>query len=308
MGSGPDDDLRRVLRLPNIGVVSAAFLITLREGLEVSLVLAILLGYLVKTDRSDRTSAVWLGAGTAALVCLVAGVAFNAVVGEFEGKAEQAIEGILALAAASVLTWMILWMRKNARTLGGELRAKVDTATTAGAVSVIAFVAVAREGFETVLFLISAETSSASGTDVVIGGLLGLAVSAGIGVLVYRFGKNIDLRTFFRITGVLLIFFAAGLVGKAVHEFRELLGFENGWLVQPAWEVTSGPMAEAADGADDSFLYSFFGGLFGWSADPERIRVIAYFGYLIPVLWMFLKPERPTATARRDETLVATNA
>ncbi|MFZ4720404.1 MAG: FTR1 family iron permease, partial [Ilumatobacteraceae bacterium] len=193
--------------------MSAAFLITLREGLEISIVLAILLGYLVKTGRADRTGSVWMGAGIAAVACIVAGIAFNVFVGEFEGKAEQAIEGTLALFAAGVLTWMILWMRKNARTMGGELRAKVDEAATAGAVTFIAFVAVAREGFETVLFLISAETNTTSGTDVVIGGLLGLAVSAVVGVLVYRFGKNIDLRLFFKITGVLLIFFAAGLVG-----------------------------------------------------------------------------------------------
>jgi high-affinity iron transporter len=189
--------------------------------------------------------------------------------------------------------------------MGGELRAKVDEAATAGAVTFIAFVAVAREGFETVLFLISAETNTTSGTDVVIGGLLGLAVSAVVGVLVYRFGKNIDLRLFFKITGVLLIFFAAGLVGKAVHEFRELLGLEDGWLFQPAFQVTSGPLAPGVDGAEDPFLYSFMKGLFGWSEDPERIRVLAYFGYLIPVLWLFLKRERPAATTGAAEPQIA---
>lgn len=273
--------------------MSAAFLITLREGLEISIVLAILIGYLVKTGRGDRTGQVWLGAGIAAVVCLITGLLFNALVGEFEGKAEQAIEGSLALAAAVVLTWMILWMRKNARAMSGDLRSKVDGATTASAVMVIAFVAVAREGFETVLFLLGAETGSATGAQVVIGGLLGLAVSAVVGVLVYRFGKNIDLRAFFRITGVLLIFFAAGLVGKAFHEFRELFGFEDGWLVEPMWIITSGPLASGT-------LYDFLKGLFGWAEDPERIRVIAYFAYLVPVLWLFLKPEpsapQPAAT------------
>ena len=268
--------------------MSAAFLITLREGLEISIVLAILIGYLVKTGRGDRTGQVWLGAGIAAIVCLVTGLLFNAFVGEFEGKAEQAIEGSLALAAAIVLTWMILWMRKNARAMSGDLRSKVDGATTANAIMFIAFVAVAREGFETVLFLLGAETGSATGAQVVIGGLLGLAVSAVVGVLVYRFGKNIDLRMFFRVTGVLLIFFAAGLVGKAFHEFRELLGFEDGWLVQPMWIISSGPLASGT-------LYDFLKGLFGWAEDPERIRVFAYFAYLVPVLWMFLKPES-TAT------------
>lgn len=275
--------------LLNIDHMSAAFLITLREGLEISIVLAILLGYLVKTGRADRTGAVWTGAAVAAVVCLVTGILFNTLVGEFEGKSEQAIEGFLALAAAIVLTWMILWMRKNARSLSGDLRSKVDGATTAGAVTMIAFVAVAREGFETVLFLLGAETGSASGAEVVLGGLLGLAVSAVVGVLVYRFGKNIDLKLFFKITGVLLIFFAAGLVGKAVHELRELVGIEGGWLFEPLWVITSGPLASGT-------LYDFLKGLFGWSEDPERIRVIAYFAYLVPVLYLFLKPERPAVT------------
>jgi len=273
----------------NIEHMSAAFLITLREGLEISIVLAILLGYLVKTGRADRTGAVWTGAGIAAIVCVVTGILFNTLVGEFEGKAEQAIEGFLALAAAIVLTWMILWMRKNARSLSGDLRSKVDGATTAGAVTMIAFVAVAREGFETVLFLLGAETGSSSGAEVVLGGLLGLAVSAVVGVLVYRFGKNIDLRLFFKITGVLLIFFAAGLVGKAVHELRELAGLEGDWLFEPLWIITSGPLASGT-------LYDFLKGLFGWSNEPERIRVLAYFAYLIPVLYLFLKPERPQVT------------
>ena len=100
--------------------MSAAFLITLREGLEISIVLAILLGYLVKTGRADRTGAVWTGAAIAAVVCVITGILFNIFVGEFEGTSEQAIEGFLALAAAIVLTWMILWMRKNARAMSGD--------------------------------------------------------------------------------------------------------------------------------------------------------------------------------------------
>ena len=275
--------------------MSAAFLITLREGLEISIVLAILVGYLVKTGRSDRTGSVWVGAGIAVAVCLITGLLFHAIVGEFEGKAEQAIEGSLALAAALVLTWMILWMRKNARNMSGDLRSKVDGAASARAIMFIAFVAVAREGFETVLFLLGAETGNASGAQVIVGGLLGLAVSALVGVLVYRFGKNIDLRVFFRITGVLLIFFAAGLVGKAFHEFRELLELEDGWLFQPAWTITSGPLASGT-------FYDFLSGLFGWSSDPERIRVFAYIGYLVPVLWLFLRPDSPKTRITPDTT------
>ena len=269
--------------------MGASFLITLREGLEIAIVLAILIAYLVKTDRRSDLPAVWMGTGVAVVACLIAGIAVHAATDGLTGKAEQAVEGSLALSAAIVLTYMILWMRKNARTMGGHLRAKVDDASTLTALGVVAFVGVAREGFETVLFLLSAEQGSAKGSDVVIGGLIGLAISAIIGLLIYVGGSRIDLGKFFRYTGVVLILFAAGLVGKAFHEFRELLGFETGWLIDPMWTVTTGAFSEGRT------VHDFFKGLFGWSPDPERIRVFAYFAYAVPVLWMFLRT--PAAAA-----------
>jgi high-affinity iron transporter len=232
-----------------------------------------------------------VGAGIAALVCLVAGAAFHLAIGEFEGKAEQAIEGTLAIIAAAVLTWMIFWMRKNARSMSAELHGKLDAAasSSATAVGLVAFGAVAREGFETVLFLLGAETGSSSGASVVVGGLLGLAVSAVLGVIVYRGGSNLNLRRFFQITGALLILFAAGLFAKAVHEFRELLGVE-GWLAEPSWLIESGPFASG-------WFYDFLAGVFGWSSDPERIRVIAYFAYLVPVSIAFFAGGRRSTTS-----------
>lgn len=273
--------------------MSAAFLITLREGLEIAIVLAILVGYLVKTNRRDQLRAVWLGAGVAVVVCLIAGLIVNALTDGLTGKAEQAVEGTLALSAALVLTYMILWMRRNARSMGGHLRSQVDGAQTAGALAVVAFVGVAREGFETVLFLLGAETGGSSGAQVVLGGILGLTVSAVVGVLIYLGGARINLQKFFRYTGIVLILFAAGLVGKAVHEFRELLGFENGWLIDPMWTVTSGVFASGA-------VHDFLKGLFGWSPSPERIRVIAYFAYAIPVMWLFLRPAPAPTTPPVD--------
>jgi high-affinity iron transporter len=269
--------------------MGASLLITLREGLEISLVLAILAAYLVKSGRADGLRPMWIGAASAMVVCAVAGLAFHAIVGEFEGRAEQLIEGVLALSAACVLTWMIFWMRRNARGMSAELRAKLDLATTATSIGVIAFVATAREGFETVLFLLSAETGSSSGSAVVIGGLIGLAISAVLGLAVYQRGQRLDLATFFKVTGVLLILFAAGLVGKAVHEFRELFGIETGRLIAPPlWEITTKPLAEGT-------LYDFLKGLFGWASDPEPIRVIAYVAYLVPVLWLYLRGTRRSA-------------
>ena len=267
--------------------MSASFLITLREGLEIAIVLAILLSYLVKSGRASETTHVWRGAAIAVGLCVVGGVAFNAFVGEFEGKAEQFIEGTIALAAASVLTWMIFWMRKHAREMGAELRQQIDNATTARALMVIAFFAVLREGLETVLFLISAETQSSTGTSVVIGGLIGLVVAAVLGRLFYLGGNRLNLRAFFNVTGVLLILFAAGLFGKFFHEYRELLGFESGWLVTPAWTIEKGAWASGT-------FYDFMGGFFGWHREAENIRVISYFAYLLPIGWLFLRGARTT--------------
>jgi len=278
--------------------MGSSFLITLREGLEISLVLAILISYLVKSNRSQEQSAVWLGSGIAALLCVALGLAFHLIAGGLNGHVEQAVEGVLATLAASVLTWMVFWMRKNARTLGGELRAKVDAATTTRALVVIAFIAVLREGLETVLFLLSAETASTSGGEVVLGGIIGLAIAAGLGYLVYAGGNKLNLRTFFNITGILLILFAAGLAGKAVHEFRELVEWESGWLISSPWTIASGPFSSG-------WVHDFLKALFGWASAPERLRVIAYFGYLIPVLWLYL---RKGTTGGNNERATTTKA
>lgn len=269
--------------------MGASLLITLREGLEIAIVLAILISYLVKSGRHHDVHQVWRGALLAVGLCIVGGLAFHLLVGEFEGKPEQFIEGTIALLAASVLTWMIFWMRTNSRSLGADLRSKVDAATSTKALVAISFVAVLREGLETVLFLLSAETESSSGLGVVAGGVLGLVVAMVLGRLFYLGGHRLNLRTFFNVTGVLLILFAAGLFGKFFHEYRELLGFESGWLITSMWSITSGPFAEGT-------LYDFLKGFFGWHAETERIRMIAYVTYLIPVTYLFLRGAKDTAT------------
>lgn len=275
--------------------MGASFLITLREGLEIALVLAILIAYLVKSNRRADIADVWRGTALAVGLCLVGGIAFHVFVGEFTGKPEQFIEGTIALLAASVLTWMIFWMRKHARDMGTELRSQIDAATTRQALMTIAFVAVLREGLETVLFLLSAETSSSSGSSVVIGGLIGLAVAAVMGRVVYLGGNKLKLSTFFNVTGALLILFAAGLFGKFFHEYRELLGWEDGWLVQSAWNIKSGPWASGT-------FYDFMKGFFGWHYAYENIRLIAYFAYLIPVGYLFLRGARNTTPAATSES------
>jgi high-affinity iron transporter len=162
-------------------------------------------------------------------------------------------------------------------------------------------VATVREGLETALFLLSAETDAASGVEVVVGGLIGLAAAALLGWIVYRGGSRLDLRRFFQITGILLILFAAGLVGKSVHEFREALGFETGGVVNAAWTIRSGPWA-------DGTFYDFLKGFFGWHAETEWIRLIAYVGYLAPVLWLFLWAPSPSPSERSASGRTAVEA
>ena len=270
--------------------MGAAFLITLREGLEISLVVAIIAAYLVKTGRSNLLPTMWAGVAIAILASVVTGLVFNALIGEFEGKWEQAIEGTLAFIAAGVLTWMIFWMRRNARNISGDLHSRIDAAivNSRWSLAFVAFVAVVREGFETALFLLGAETGTSSGWDVVIGGLVGLAVAAVVGLAFYRESTRIDLRRFFQVTGMLLILFAAGLFAKGLHEFRELFEIESSVVADTVWNITSGPFAEG------STLHDFLKGLFGWSPNPERIRLAGYFAYLIPVTWLFFRgPRRP---------------
>jgi high-affinity iron transporter len=199
----------------------------------------------------------------------------------------MAVEGTIALVAAAVLTQMIFWMRKNSQHLSAELRAKVDKSAKS-ALFTIAFVAVVREGLETVLFLLSAETTSASGASVVLGGLIGLAASVVLGVAIFAGGRKVNLKQFFNVTAVLLILFAAGLAGKAVHEYRELIGWENGWLVQPAWDIKNGMWASGT-------FYDFMKGFFGWHYAAENIRVITYFAFLVPTLYFYRKPVKSAA-------------
>jgi high-affinity iron transporter len=274
--------------------MGSSLLITLREGLEIALVLAIIVAYLHKTGRSDRVGSVWLGAGVAAVTCVATGLLFQAAVGEFEGKWEQFIEGTLALTAVVVLTWMIFWMRGNARGIASDLHHRIDAAIdgSSSALAIMAFVAVAREGFETVLFLLGARRTRRLGAEVVLGGVIGLAISAVLGYLFYLGSDRIDLRRFFTWTGVLLILFAAGLFAKGVHEFREFFELEAAWYSKPVWEITSGPLAEG------STLHDFLKGLFGWSPDPERIRVVAYVAFLVPTLWFYFRgTPKPAAVA-----------
>ena len=279
--------------------MGSGFLIMLREGLEAALIVAIVLAYLKRLGRDSDFKTVWLGTAAAVAISLTAGAIVFAALGELEGTAEYITEGIVAFVAVGVLTWMIFWMGRQARFIKGELHAKVDAAVAAGstfALAGIAFIAVLREGLESALFLMGTSVGSESNASQLLGGLLGVAAAVGIGYLVYRGSRRVNLRVFFRVTGVLIILFAAGLVAKGVHEFQE--AGTIGSLNEHVWDVSS---VEALN-PDESQSGEFLSGLFGWSPAPSIEMVVAYFLFLIPIGTSFLVQTRrvPLAAPTRQ--------
>ena len=283
--------------------MGAAFLITLREGLEAALIVAIVMAYLRQLGRTEEFRKVFLGVIAGVAVSLAAGTAIYLAVGELEGKAEELTEGIIALVAAAVLTWMIFWMRQQARTIGGHLRQQVDGALAGGALlglASIVFLGVVREGLETALFLLAVVFDSGT-VNTAIGAFAGLAVAIVLGYGIYRGGQRINLRLFFQVTGGMIIVVAAGLIAKGVHELQE--AGVVGTLHAPVWDVSANSII------GHGHFTNFLKGFLGWSPDPsiEQFGVwVVYFGLAV---WFFYfqgrlpsSPDRPAATPDRTES------
>jgi high-affinity iron transporter len=206
-----------------------AFVIVLREAFEACLVLGIVFAFLDKSGQRERHGrAVWQGALWAVLLSVAIGAVLFVTVGELEGSAEQIYEGTAMLVAAGLVTWMAFWMRRQARTIGASLRSQVGVAVASGggaALVAVAFVAVAREGLETSIFLF-ASVGDDGVLVTVIGGALGLATAIVLGVGVYRGSLRMNLGRFFMVTGLLVIAFAAYLIIGGLHELGEAGGGE----------------------------------------------------------------------------------
>ena len=265
--------------------MAQALLITLREGLEMALLVVIVLAYLRRTGRSHLFNRVWQGIGLATVVSLVAGALLFSLGTGLEGKAEEVFEGSAMFLAVIVLTWMIIWMKSQARHIRGELETKVEQAVARGsafALASLAFLVVGREGLETALFLFSA-SKTATPAETAIGGILGLVAAIALGRLIYQGSHRINLRLFFNITGVLLIFFAAGLLAHGVHEFQEA-----GYLyvfVEHVWDINH-------IFSEKGTLGSLMRGLLGYNGDPSLLEVVLYPVYLVLALTFFVKPTR----------------
>lgn len=275
--------------------MGAAFVIALREGIEAALIVSIILAYLKQLGRADRSHLVWWGTGLAVALSAILGTVIFTVDAEFEGTAEQVFEGLVTLTAVGVLTWMIFWMRRQGARIKSELQEKVDTALVVGGVALaaLAFFAVLREGVETALFLFAAaEGTAVQGGGVgaqLIGAALGLLLAVVLGTLLYRGGIRMNLRSFFKVTGVILIVVAAGLFAFSVHELQEAGWFP--FLEAHAFDVS-------ATLPDDEGIGAVLRGLVGYNADPGVLEVVAWAAYLVVVGTLYLRPTQPLPSRR----------
>jgi high-affinity iron transporter len=282
----------------DLGSVVAGYVTGLREGVEAALIVSIILAYLAKTGNRQHFTKIWIGTIAAIALSLVLGVVIFFTVGELQQPYEQLFEAGAMLLAASVLTWMLFWMRRQARNVKGELQAAVDRVLSNGSgwgLAALAFMAVIREGVETALFItgqvFAASSEEGGEISIALGALLGLASAAVIGWVVYIGARRINYGTFFRVTGVVLVFIAAGLVASAVHELVEV-GVIT-FATQPVFDIT-------AVLPDDSGIGQILHALFGYRSAPELIAVVAYLAYLVPVLIFYLRPvplAKPSETA-----------
>lgn len=260
----------------------ATLVIFLREGIEASMIVAILLAYLDRLGRREYFKDVFLGVGAALLLATGGGVAAYLTISSYDGSRVQTIfETVTYILAAAVLTYMTFWMRNHARSISSELRSKADAAFDGKArwgLALLAFQAVGREGLETVVFTL-AIIFSTSAASALTGAVIGLAGSLVVAFFIYRLGHKLNMSRFFTVIGCLLMVFAAGLLADTIQNLQEL-----GWLRVldvPMWH-TGQILSE--DSAFGDVLHSFF----GYSDAPTPLQLIVYVAYVVIVVTAFL--------------------
>ncbi len=275
----------------------ATLVIFLREGVEASMIVAILLAYLNRTGKREYFRDVFIGVGAALVLAGAGGAIAYHTIKTYDGSRAQTIfETLTYLLAAAVLTYMTFWMRSHARGLSAELRARTDEAVSKGArtgMALIAFQAVGREGLETVVFTLAILFSSSHEGGALPGALIGLAIALAIAFVIYKLGHRLNLSKFFTIIGALLMIFAAGLLVDAVQNMQEL-----GWLPGAGVQLwhTSGVLSEHTTVGD--MLHSFF----GYADSPTALQAAVYVLYLAVALlsffgvWRKIRPH-PAAVA-----------
>lgn len=280
-----------------------SFLVTLREGVEMALIIAILLGYLRSVGKRKHYIQVWAGVAVAAAVCIAIGAILEVMSRELDKRFVEAFEGFTMIFAVIVLTGMAFWMKKQASGISAELRANVDRALSGGsmiAIVLLAATSVGREGLETTLFLFAGASANSSGVDFILGGVLGFAVAAAIGVVIYYGAARFPLKLFFQASGVTILVIAAGLLANSVVKLWEAaiikdLG-DRPWDTDHVISITSN-------------LGKFLNTLVGYDSAPAMLQIALYWSYLLIAVGLFLflpigrkpKPARapvPASTTR----------
>jgi high-affinity iron transporter len=269
------------------------FVITLREGVEASLIVGIIAAFLVKEGRRDALRQMWIGVGIAVALCLGVAAILEVVGQELPQRQQEGLETVVGLIAVMAVTYMIVWMRRNARGIKATLEGDAASALAAGstmALVAMAFLAVLREGLETSVFLLAAFQHASDTTAAGFGAVLGLIAAIAIGLGLYRGGVRINLTRFFRVTGIVLVFVAAGLLATAAHTAHEA-GWINGlqgqavdlsWLVEPG--TVSG---------------SLLTGMLGLQPTPTVIEAALYLIYAVPMAIFVLWPNDVRLRGRR---------
>jgi high-affinity iron transporter len=268
------------------------YLIGLREGLEATLVVSILIAFLVKSGRRERLAQVWLGVGVAVALSVGLGAVLSFVAADLlSDRQRDLFVGVSSIVAVGFVTWMIFWMRRFAHSLASDLRGRMEQAARLGplAVAVTAFFAVAREGLETALLFYTAAQNASRTTAPLVGLLLGLACAVGLGTLMVVGGLRINLGRFFLGTGVLLILVAAGIARYAVHDLTDA-------GVMPWAHAVAFDVSRFYD--EGAWYAAVLGGMFNLSSAPTVLEVVVWVGYAVPVLAVFLRRVRPGVVKR----------
>jgi high-affinity iron transporter len=262
--------------------VVANYLIGLREGLEASLVVGILVAYLVRTDRREALRQVWLGVAAAVLVSLAVGAALTFGPSGLSFEAQEAIGGLLSIVAVALLTWMIFWMARTARHLKAELHGRLDGALVAGGwgVAVVTLLAVGREGLETALFLWAGAQATGTTTAPLLGALLGLATAVVLGWLLYRGAARLDLRLFFAWTGLGLVVVAGGVLAYGIHDLQEA-------GILPGLDTLAFDVSAAVP--PDSWYGTLLKGTVNFSPATTVLQAIAWTAYVVPVATLYVR-------------------
>lgn len=269
------------------------FVIGLREGLEAALIVGIVAAFLAQRGRRDALRLVWLGIALAIGACVVFAVGLQVFSASLPQREQEELETVISVVAVVMVSYMIVWMRRHSRHLKRDLEEATSSALatgTAWALIGMAVLAVLREGFETSVFMLAAFQASNNAVAAGAGALLGVVVAAAIGWGIFHGGVRINLTRFFRITGVVLVFVAAGLVASAVHTAHEAgwIDFGQTQVADLSWLMAPG-----------SILTALLTGVFGLQPRPVAIELVAWLLYLVPMLLivMWPAPSRPPRTA-----------